>query len=59
MKNAIDHEKMERINKAAAMGKVPLLQLDALIKERQTCALEKRTEDVERLNQMIRLLLAL
>ena len=59
MSNAIDHEKKERVDKAAAMDRVPLLQLDRLIKERRAHALEQNSEAVEALNQMIRQLLAL
>jgi hypothetical protein len=59
MSNAIDHEKKERVDKAATMEKVPLLQLDRLIKERRAHALEQNVEAVESLNQMIKQLLAL
>lgn len=59
MSNAIDHEKEERLSKAAAMNEVPLIQLDRLITERKAQALEKNIEAVEYLNQMIRLLFAL
>lgn len=59
MPNAIDHEKKERVDKAATMDKVPLAQLDRLIKERRAHALEKNIEAVEKLNQIIRQLLAL
>ena len=59
MSNAIDHEKKERVDKAAAMERVPLFQLDRLIKERRAHALAQNSEAVEALNQMIRQLLAL
>lgn len=59
MSNAIDHEKKERVDKAATMEKVPLVKLDQLIKERRLYALEQNSEAVEALNQMIRQLLAL
>lgn len=59
MQNAIDHEKKERVDKAATMEKVPLLQLARLIKERRAHALEQNVDAVEMLNQMIRQLLAL
>lgn len=59
MKNAIDHEKKERLYKAAIMQKIPLIQLDGLIKKRCMCAREGDVEAVEALNQMIRVLLAL
>lgn len=59
MSNAIDHEKKERVDKAAIMDKVPLIQLDRLIKERRAHALEQNVDAVEILNQMIRKLLAL
>lgn len=59
MSNAIDHEKKERLDNAARMVKVPLIQLDQLIKERNAHALGQDSESVERLNQIIRQLLAL
>jgi hypothetical protein len=58
MENAIGHEKKEKIDKAKAMEKVPLSQLDALIKERRIYATMGLFEEVERLNDMIRKLLA-
>lgn len=52
-------KKKEQVDKAAAMDKVPLLQLDRLIKARKAYALEKNVDAVEMLNQMIGRLLAL
>ena len=59
MSNEIDHGKKERIDKAATMDKVPLILLDKLIKERRAYALAQNSEEVEAINQLIRLLLAL
>lgn len=59
MGNSIDHEKKERVDKAAAMNRVPLIELDRLIKERRLHALEGNADAVEMLNQVIRQLLAL
>lgn len=59
MPNTTDHEKKEMVDKAASMDKVPLLQLDKLVKERRLHALDKNIEAVEMLNQMIRQLLGL
>lgn len=59
MQNAIDHQKIEMLDKAAVMQRIPLIDLDRLIKERRMYALEANIEAVEALNQMIRQLLAL
>lgn len=62
MQNAIDQEKteqQERLDRAATMIKVPLIQLDRLIKERQLNSMVKNGERVEYLNKMIRQLLVL
>ncbi len=55
---AIDHEKKKRIDAAAIMDKVPLAQLDKLIKDRNVCALNQYLEMVELYNATIRRLLA-
>ena len=57
MSDSVDHEKKERLDKASIMDKVPIIQLDRLIKERRAYALERNVEYVEYLNQMIRQLL--
>lgn len=59
MSDAIDLEKIERLHKARTMNKVPLAQLDAMIKTRQEAALKGQIELVEYLNQKIRQLLGL
>lgn len=58
MKNSIDFEKKQRLEKAAAMEKVPLLQLDRLIKERRQHAIEQNFDAVDVMNELIRDLLA-
>ena len=59
MENAIDHEKHEKMQKAAIMVRVPLLDLDRLIKERRAHALEGIADSVDVFNKMIAELLAL
>ena len=59
MENAIDHEKYKKMQKAAAMDRVPLLDLDRLMKERRAHALEGDSDAVDLLNKMISELLAL
>lgn len=59
MSDVIDHDKKERIDRAAIMHKVPLIQLDHLIKERRMYAIDGNVDAVEALNEMIKQLLAL
>lgn len=60
MENVLDDEgKKQMLKKASAISKVPLRQLDRLIKLRSMYAFEKNVDDVERLNKEIRQLLGL
>lgn len=59
MNQSIDHEKKSRLDTAKSMQKVPLLQLDKLIKERHLNAQQENVDAVEYLNQMIKELLGL
>lgn len=59
MENSIDHKKLERINRAKSMTKVPLRQLDYLIRQRFKVANQIDSDDVvELINEQIRYLLA-
>ena len=53
------HEKEQKIYRAAKMDKVPLVQLDKLIKERRKYALENNYEIVESKNHLIKNILGL
>ncbi len=59
MEKAIDHEKHKKLQKAAFLEKVPLIQLNWLIKERREYAIAGNIEAVEALNKIISELLAL
>lgn len=53
MAQALDHEKKERMIRATEMDKVPLLQLDRLIKERRLHAVDGNADAVRVLNELI------
>lgn len=57
-KEVVVDEKIDHFKKALITDRVPLVQLDKLVKERHKYALENNPDAVELINQMIRQLLA-
>jgi hypothetical protein len=55
----MENKTVEIVCAAAGMTKVPLLKLDALIKERNMYAVQSDYESVFKINELIKKLLAL